>query len=623
MKKASRIFTLLLTSFLLTGCTFTLNSHSNNSDTVDASSSDETSTDEKIDVTSVSLNKTSLFLAVGNSETLIATVSPSNATNKNVTFSSSDESVASVDDSGKVTALAVGSATITVKSSDGDFTASCSVTVIENYGVTKTEMKLTYDDYAANSAYFTDSCPTVGQPKLLIIPIWFTDSSNYISSDKKDNVKSDIETAYFGASSETGWRSVKTYYEELSAGKVSLTGTVSDWYEVNASLEEYGPVNAGGVLTNKLVATVTDWYFTNNPKESRTDYDTNGDGFLDGVMLIYGAPDCYSNSTFKKNGYGNLWAYCYWLWENESNITNPNPNAFFWASYDFMYSASKAKTRVGSNYGGGDTSHCNIDTHTYIHEMGHVFGLQDYYDYSNQCRPAGGFSMQDYNVGSHDAYSVLASGWADPYIPTESCEIVISTFQESKDLILLTPSWNDIDSPFDEYLLLELYSPTGLNEFDSTYQYNSRYPLGPDSLGIRLWHVDARLSHYTTYDDDEELSADNISVDPRVGTGSVHIMSNTYYKEDGEGKSHLSPLGKEYANYNLLQLIRNDKSETYQPTSYFTKSSLFKEGDSFSMDEFSSQFVNGTELNSGKSLGWSFTIKSMNSSQAIIELTKN
>lgn len=80
-------------------------------------------------VTGVSLSKTSLSLVEGGSETLLATVSPANATNKSVTWSSSNDSVATVDASGKVTAVKAGTATITVRTVDGGKTATCNLTV--------------------------------------------------------------------------------------------------------------------------------------------------------------------------------------------------------------------------------------------------------------------------------------------------------------------------------------------------------------------------------------------------------------------------------------------------------------------------------------------------------------
>ena len=81
-----------------------------------------------VPVTGVSLNKTELTLTEGNIETLTATITPDNATNKNVTWSSDTPSVASVNN-GVVTAVAPGTATITVTTEDGSKTATCAVTV--------------------------------------------------------------------------------------------------------------------------------------------------------------------------------------------------------------------------------------------------------------------------------------------------------------------------------------------------------------------------------------------------------------------------------------------------------------------------------------------------------------
>lgn len=77
----------------------------------------------------MSLNKATASIAVGDDETLVATVAPANATVKTVTWSSSDSTVASVDTNGKVTGEAAGTATITVTTVDGNKTDSCTVTV--------------------------------------------------------------------------------------------------------------------------------------------------------------------------------------------------------------------------------------------------------------------------------------------------------------------------------------------------------------------------------------------------------------------------------------------------------------------------------------------------------------
>lgn len=82
-----------------------------------------------VPVENVSLDQPSLTLEPEQTATLAATVTPDNATNKNVTWSSSDTNVATVDENGVVTAVAEGTATITVATEDGNKTATCAVTV--------------------------------------------------------------------------------------------------------------------------------------------------------------------------------------------------------------------------------------------------------------------------------------------------------------------------------------------------------------------------------------------------------------------------------------------------------------------------------------------------------------
>ena len=91
-----------------------------------------TLTIKSVPVASVSLNESNLSLYTGKTATLTATVTPENATNKNVTWSSDKPAVATVE-GGTVTARGAGEATITVTTEDGEKTATCTVTVTRPY----------------------------------------------------------------------------------------------------------------------------------------------------------------------------------------------------------------------------------------------------------------------------------------------------------------------------------------------------------------------------------------------------------------------------------------------------------------------------------------------------------
>lgn len=106
----------------------TQNRHSDTTSLVEAS---EAEIVVGVEATGIALNKNALNLTVGGKDVLTATVQPADATNQEVSWNSSDELVATVDENGRVTALLEGSARITATTIDGSFTAESVVTVTD------------------------------------------------------------------------------------------------------------------------------------------------------------------------------------------------------------------------------------------------------------------------------------------------------------------------------------------------------------------------------------------------------------------------------------------------------------------------------------------------------------
>lgn len=553
--------------------------------------------EEDIYVTSLEVSGVDELTTTGEVTYLDLTVNPTNFTVP-IIAESSNTNIASIEKVNdvryKVKATGTGDITFSFNTLSGEdspisFTHQMSVT-----SLSKTTIAQTYNDQFKNNYYTLSSCPLEGEPRLLVIPVWFTDSASYIKESHREKVRNDINSVFFGTTDDTGWHSVNSFFKKESFNELNISGTVSEWYECGRPVEDFEE-DTYKTITAEFVKTATNWYFASH-EESRQDYDYDGDGYLDGVVLVYAAPDNQVKKSFGEN----MWAYCSWIGESyQKNIENPGVNVFLWASYDFMY-GDNAESRTGKSYGNGDTSYCNLDSHTFIHETGHVLGLDDYYDYSGKTKPAGSFSMQDYNIGGHEAYSLLSFGWADPYIPTESCTINIEEFQTSHDLILLTPSWNSYDSPFDEYLLLELYSPNEMNQFDISNPYNKYFPQGPNAVGIRLWHVDSRL-----------YAKDSSSWTTNALENKIHVGLNNNTNVTSARDKNVCFAGLSNQQYNLLQLIRNNSKKTYLDGSYFASGDLFKEGSSFDIDSLSKQFVKDNLLDTGVTLGWSFTVKSI------------
>ena len=135
-------------------------------------------------MTGVSLNKNSLsFSVIGNTEGLIATVSPESAKNKNVKWTSDNEKVATVDNTGKVTAVANGTATITVTTEEGNRTATCNVTVDTTKPSVPVEVtKVSIDNSILNMF-------TIGQTEQLHAIISPSNATNQKVTWKTDNEK--------------------------------------------------------------------------------------------------------------------------------------------------------------------------------------------------------------------------------------------------------------------------------------------------------------------------------------------------------------------------------------------------------------------------------------------------
>ncbi len=143
-----------------------------------------------VPVSSITLDKTTLSLAVGESATLTATVKPDDATDKTVTWSSSDESVVKVDN-GKVTALTTGQAKITA--AVGNITVSCDVAVYQSdnviiYTTTDKKVLTPYNEDAFGSAIVSNTY--VGDVGIIIFekPVTFIGNMAFNEQSKLKSI---------------------------------------------------------------------------------------------------------------------------------------------------------------------------------------------------------------------------------------------------------------------------------------------------------------------------------------------------------------------------------------------------------------------------------------------------
>ena len=294
----------------------------------------------------------------------------------------------------------------------------------------------------------TEGClPSIGNPKILVIPV------NLDKNNETKSLLNEIEIAFNGTSEQTGYESVKSYYQKSSYGKLNLDINVLDeWFTPRYSknyYEKYYDNDTGDDGSTLLMQEALSYY---DDQINFEEYDTNDDGYIDSVWLIY---NCDVNFDDSDSIY---WAFVYW---DYSDNEYDGKMAYYYAfgGTDFMHQTKEE----ASTY---DPTNIKIDAHTYIHETGHLLGLDDYYDYDEVRGVKGGLygaDMMDYNIGDHGAINKLLLGWITPTVVVGSGTITldIESFVDTGKCLIVTNK--KLTSIYDEYYMIEFYTNTGLN----------------------------------------------------------------------------------------------------------------------------------------------------------------
>ena len=482
--------------------------------------------------------------------------------------------------------------------------------------------------------------PSNGDVNILVVPVQFSNEAAQFANE--DEVKACLEEAFFGETGETPWESLSSYYYKSSYGKLNIGGEVTPIYTYPV---DDTTIKSDNISVSTTIATqAVNWLKTEHGYDM-SKYDLDKDGYIDGIQIVYAT----SQTTPGMAGTGDSSSGLWWNFttnaSGSSNVNSPNARRIFWSRYDYVtntyYSSSEY---AGGNYGGK-----RVDPHTIIHETGHMMGAPDYYSYDRTEGPAGQVDMMDNNVGDHNAYTKMMFNWAAPRVidgSSDNFTITLESFTETGDFLLVKPTsdpWNE--TPYDEYLMLQYYTPTGLNEMDhegyaewqqesasggsNTYGHGGTY----ERPGLQVFHVDTRAASYVTPVDesgaatgeavfgytDTPRSKEYTDTAAGFREGTAHrIHDNTPSRStnpDGTTKKAPTELQAVFPSrvnstnttsyYSLFGLMTNLYGlESYRETGDTTSDEGYYGGDTFSVYQARDYFTNGYFFNDGSRFDW-------------------
>lgn len=391
---------------------------------------------------------------------------------------------------------------------------------------------------------FIDSCPTIGNLNVLVIPIEFND----VKAKERGFSIDSINNAF------NGDKSVGSYYKESSYGKLNINFDVMNkWYQPKYDSDYY--INGNGstfkyydnilkngeqIVINEILNQI------HNEGIDLSKYDSDNNGFIDAIVCIDTLNASKYVNTYSSNMY---WAFCYYNYylNNKTNklykYNDVSMLSYLWMSYDFLKETSNGK------YDGDATN-----LYTYIHEFGHVLGCGDYYDTtynSDFIKGLDGYDIMDSMMGDHNPYTKMNYGWINKarlLLIDEATSITIKSFEDSGDVLIIANDFVEELGIYQEYYLMMYYTNTNVNK-----KYGGYF----STNGILLYKINASLMYYPTYNK-YDVFFNNDAIDINNSQNLIRLIKNDkggYLFDKG------SYVSAEYQNelpYNFYILDMND-----------------------------------------------------------------
>lgn len=496
------------------------------------------------------------------------------------------------------------------------------------------KLKYSYNDLNGVLANNENVCPSKGDVNLLVIPVHLPGSNEY----NTEKVRNDIEKIFFSKNdSDLGYKSISEYFYESSYGQLNFQGKVTNWFDVEeyTSIKSPAQVTQGndGTIVTEILRKAIAWAELIE-KIDLTEYDNNKDGSIDGIWLVYDHLDF--NTSLELNPESDVntsfWNFTSWDWETIPNINKPTTSGFSWTSFSMMYAPNCKRNQANKlNF----TLNTKLDSHVFIHETCHLLGLDDYYASDDDTyHPVGKTTMMDQNICDLDSYSKLLLGWITPYVVYGTSEILIPRATSSKHGVIIIPSnFEEISkevelavsknktenfiyefNPFSEYLLIDLYTPDGLNYQDTTDLIIDGKTKAPNSTGVRIYHVDSRLfkAKLINYDGGTIFNyVDNYVWDGYEYDEVNEVILMPISNQKIESTSFQLPNMFDY--YDQIRLIEATGTNSFSMDGFLNDQTFFTpKTKDFDITSFGYQFFNANYgFNDGNELPFKINVKTL------------
>ena len=359
----------------------------------------------------------------------------------------------------------------------------------------------TWPPYLRRSPTARSPAPTqtTGVARILVLLIQFSDTA---ASASHDGGYFDSRLNATGGSV----HSVRSYYQEVSRGALTLNATViSTWFTSAHPMSYYGTDSSTGVddANGPIYRLVVEAVHLADPSVNFAPFDTNGDGVVDHLMVVHAGAGQESNPGQKDL-----------IWSHRWDVLDADPTT----------PGSQSLTADGVQIYGYTMESEDFVVGTVAHEFGHDLGLPDLYDTDGSSHGAGIWDIMSEGswngnpAGSSpahmSAWSLMRLGWVTPTdVTTSLVGTSIDAVETSGRVFRLNNPGNSL-----EYFLIENRQPLG---------FDAALPGG----GLLIWHVD---DSQTSNDQDTHRLLDLLEAD-EGSTGDHPVDASDPWHDTASG----------------------------------------------------------------------------------------